>query len=299
MEARRDFIGYGRNPPLPNWPNDARVAVSFVLNYEEGAESNVLDGDAQSETFLSEIIGAAPFPDRHMSMESLYEYGSRAGAWRVLRLFEQYQLPLTVFGVALALARNPEITAAFVAAKHEIVSHGYRWISYQGADEKLEASHIAQAVDVITELTGAAPKGWYTGRDSPRTRALLVRQGGFLYDNDSYADDLPYWVDVDDKQHLVIPYTLDTNDMRFMTPQGFNTGDHFSRYCTDAFDALYKEGKESPKMLTIGLHGRIIGRPARIGGLERLIDHILGHESVWIAQRVEIANHWRALHPPL
>ena len=297
MNTPRDFVGYGRQAPDPNWPGNARIAVQFVLNYEEGGEANVLDGDSHSETFLSEIVGAQPFPARHMSMESLYEYGSRAGAWRVLRLFEKYDLPLTIFGVALALARNPEITAAFVEAGHEIAAHGYRWLSYQDIDEETEREHIAKAVQVITELTGKAPEGWYTGRDGPQTRKLVVEHGGFIYDSDSYADDLPYWVEVSGKNHLVVPYALDTNDMRFLTPQGFNTGEDFLRYCTDAFDSLYREGEQSPKMLSVGLHGRIIGRPGRIIALERLLEHILAYEQVWICRRSDISSHWREFHP--
>lgn len=297
MSGARDFVGYGRRPPYAAWPGDARIAVQFVLNYEEGGERNVLDGDPSSETFLSEVIGAAPFEDRHMSVESLYEYGSRAGAWRVLRLFEHHELPLTVFGVAVALERNPEIAAAFVEAGHEIAGHGYRWLSYQESDEETERQHLAEAVRHLAALTGAPPRGWYTGRDSPRTRRLVVEHGGFAYDSDSYADDLPYWTTVSGSPHLVVPYALDTNDMRFLTPQGFNSGDQFLRYCADAFDALYREGEQTPKLLSIGLHGRIIGRPGRIMSLERLVDHIGAHERVWICRRDDVAAHWAATHP--
>jgi putative urate catabolism protein len=274
------------------------VAVSFVLNVEEGSENAVIHGDAASETFLSEIIGAQAFPDRHMSMESLYEYGTRAGIWRVLRLFEERGLPLTVFGVARALQLNPDATAAIVAAGHEIASHGLRWVSYQDVDIDTERAHMAEAVRILTELTGSAPVGWYTGRDSPNTRRLVVEHGGFLYDSDSYADDLPYWTEVDDHHHLVVPYTLDTNDMRFATPQGFHTGEQFLTYCRDAFDQLHLEGAEAPKMLSIGLHCRIIGRPARFGALRALVDHIAAHDDVWITTRAAIARHWIAVLPP-
>ena len=301
----RDLVGYGAHPPHPRWPGGARIAVQFVLNYEEGAENSVLHGDAASETFLSEIIGATAFADRHLSMESMYEYGARAGVWRVLRLFASREIPLTIFGVAMALARNPAVVDAFVAASHEIASHGLRWISYQNVDEATEREHVARAVETIARLTGAPPAGWYTGRDSPRTRRLVVEHGGFVYDADSYADDLPYWTVVTTasgrKPHLVVPYTLDTNDMRFATAQGFNSGDQFFAYLRDAFDALYAEGdprgQDAPKMLSIGLHGRIVGRPGRMVALERFVDHVLAHDAVWIARRIDIARHWIAEHP--
>jgi putative urate catabolism protein len=305
----RDFIGYGRQPPHPRWPGGARVALQFVLNHEEGAENNVLDGDAASETFLSEIIGAQPFPLRHMSMESLFEYGSRAGLWRVLRLFEKRTLPLTIFGCALALKRHPEAVAAYRELGHEIAAHGLRWVSYQLVDEKTERAHIAEAVAMLRDATGVAPLGWYTGRDSPNTRRLIVEHGGFLYDSDSYADDLPYWTTVHVSEgaaartvpHLVVPYTLDTNDMRFATTQGFNSGTQFFEYLRDAFDVLYREGNpggpNAPKMLSIGLHARIVGRPARIAALERFLDYVLAHDRVWICRRVDIARHWIATHP--
>jgi putative urate catabolism protein len=292
------MVGYGAHPPDPQWPGGARLAVSFVLNVEEGGESNVLHGDPASETFLSEIIGAAAFPARHMSMESLYEYGSRAGAWRVLRAFADRDLPLTVFGVARALQANPDLTRAIVDAGHEVAGHGLRWISYQDVEPDVERAHLAEAVRIIADLTGAPPVGWYTGRDSPRTRALVVEHGGFTYDSDSYADDLPYWVAVDDHPHLVVPYTLDTNDMRFATPQGFNTGEQFLTYCRDAFDVLHEEGATRPAMLSIGLHARIIGRPGRFGALEQLLDHIAGHPDVWVCRRADIARHWQATFPP-
>jgi putative urate catabolism protein len=301
----RDLAGYGAHPPHPRWPDGARIAVQFVLNYEEGAERSVLHGDAASETFLSEIIGATAFADRHLSMESLYEYGARAGVWRVLRLFEDRRLPLTVFGVAMALARNPAVVDACAAAGHEIASHGFRWISYQDVDEAVEREHVARAVETITRLTGARPQGWYTGRDSPRTRRLVVEHGGFVYDADSYADDLPYWTDVPTRDgarpHLVVPYALDTNDMRFATAQGFNSGDQFFTYLRDAFDTLYAEGdprgRDAPKMLSVGLHARLAGRPGRMAALARFVDHVQRHDAVWIARRIDIARHWIATHP--
>ena len=302
----RDLVGYGKTPPHARWPNGARIALQFVLNHEEGAENSVLHGDAASETFLSEIVGAQAFPMRHLSMESLYEYGSRAGLWRVLRAFEQRQLPLTIFAVAMALQRHPEATAAFRELGHEIACHGLRWISYQQVGEATEREHMEQAVEIVRQLTGDAPLGWYTGRDSPNTRRLLVEHGGFVYDSDSYADDLPYWTQVETSTagtvpHLVVPYTLDTNDMRFATAQGFNSGTQFYDYLKDAFDSLYREGDpdslDAPKMLSIGLHSRIVGRPARIASLERFLDYVLAHERVWISRRIDIANHWMATHP--
>ena len=295
----RDMVGYGPNPPHPQWPGGANIAVQFVLNYEEGAENSVLHGDQASETFLSEIVGAQPFPNRHMSMESLYEYGSRAGVWRVLRVFGRRELPLTIFGVAMALARNPQALAAFVQRGDEIACHGLRWVSYQLVEPEVERRHIAEAVRLMTELTGEAPLGWYTGRDSPQTRRLVVEHGGFLYDADAYADDLPYWTAVDGTNHLVVPYTLDTNDMRFASPGGFGSGDEFFTHLRDAFDVLYAEGVAgSPKMLSIGLHCRLVGRPARIAALERFLDHVQAHDKVWIARRIDIARHWIAHFPP-
>ena len=295
----RDMVGYGPNPPHPQWPGGANIAVQFVLNYEEGAENSVLHGDQASETFLSEIVGAQPFPNRHMSMESLYEYGSRAGVWRVLRVFGRRELPLTIFGVAMALARNPQALAAFVQRGDEIACHGLRWVSYQLVEPEVERGHIAEAVRLMTELTGEAPLGWYTGRDSPQTRRLVVEHGGFLYDADSYADDLPYWTAVDGTNHLAVPYTLDTNDMRFASPGGFGSGDEFFTHLRDAFDVLYAEGAAgSPKMLSIGLHCRLVGRPARIAALERFLDHVQAHDKVWIARRIDIARHWIAHFPP-
>ncbi len=305
----RDLIGYGRRPPHPQWPGSARVAVQFVLNHEEGAENCVLDGDAASETFLSEIIGAQAFPMRHMSMESLFEYGSRAGLWRVLRAFERRGLPLTVFAAARALERHPEAAAAYRELGHEVAGHGLRWISYQLADEATERAHLAEATAVLTEVMGARPLGWYTGRDSPNTRRLVIEQGGFVYDSDSYADDLPYWTEVTidtggiarNVPHLVVPYTLDCNDMRFATAQGFNSGTQFFEYARDSFDTLYREGDpgglNAPKMLSVGLHARLIGRPGRIASLERFLDYILEHEHIWICRRIDIAKHWMSVHP--
>jgi len=303
----RDLAGYGRTPPHARWPGGARIALQFVLNYEEGAENNVLDGDAGSETFLSEIIGAQSFAARHMSMESLYEYGSRAGLWRLLRLFEDRKLPLTVFGVARALQRNPEATAAFLELGHEIACHGLRWISYQNIDEATERRHIAEAIAIIKDITNNAPLGWYTGRDSPNTRRLVAEHGGIAYDADSYADDLPYWenVKLGDRTslqpQLIVPYTLDSNDMRFAAPQGFNTGTQFFDYLKDAFDVLYAEGDPSgldrPKMLSVGLHCRIAGRPARAAALARFLDYVQRRDKVWITRRIDIAEHWRATHP--
>ncbi len=297
----RDLRGYGRTPPHARWPGQARIAVQFVLNFEEGAESCVLDGDAGSEVFLSELSGAQSFPMRHMSMESLYEYGARAGLWRVLRVFERRGLPLTIFAVAAAIRRHPEAAAAFRELGHEIASHGLRWISYQQVDEATERAHMREAVEILRETFGAAPLGWYTGRDSPQTRKLVVEHGGFLYDSDSYADDLPYWTLAHGGPHLVVPYTLDTNDMRFATAQGFSTGAQFLDYLRASFDALYREGDpqglDRPKMLSIGLHCRLIGRPGRIGALEQFLDYIQSHDKVWICRRVEIARHWIAAHP--
>ena len=296
----RDLIGYGATPPVADWPGQARIAVQFVLNYEEGAESNILHGDAASESFLSEIVGAAPYPgQRHMSMESLYEYGSRAGVWRLLKLFGERRLPLTVFGVGMALLRHPEVAHAFVEAGHEIASHGWRWIDYRNIPETVEREHIALAVEAIRRITGKPPVGWYTGRSGGNTRRLVAEHGGFLYDSDSYADDLPYWEQVSGKPRLIVPYTLDTNDMRFVQAQGFHSGDQFFAYLKDAFDVLYAEGETTPKMLSIGLHCRLVGRPGRIASLARFLDYIQGHEQIWICRREEIARHWIARHPPV
>ncbi|QIV82906.1 allantoinase PuuE [Mycolicibacterium frederiksbergense] len=298
MTYPRDLIGYGRHTPDPRWPGGAAIAVQFVLNYEEGAENSILDGDPASETFLSEITPAEAFGSRHMSMESMYEYGSRAGLWRILRIFEQRGLPLTIFAVARAMQRNPEAVAAFSELGHEIACHGLRWKSYQLIGEDTERAHMTEAMQILTELTGAAPLGWYTGRDSPHTRELVVEHGGFVYDSDSYADDLPYWVRVRDTDHLVVPYTLDTNDMRFSSPAGFANGDEFYAHLRDAFDVLYAEGVAGQaKMLSVGLHCRLVGRPARAAALQRFLDYVQSHDRVWVARRIEIAEHWRAVHP--
>jgi len=294
----RDMVGYGQTPPPFTLPGDKRIAVQFVVNYEEGGENCVLHGDDASETFLSEISDASAFPNRHMSMESLYEYGSRAGFWRLHRLFTQRGVPVTVFGVTLALARNPEAVAAMREADWEIACHGLRWISYQLMPEAQEREHMRRAVEAHTELTGAPPVGWYTGRDSPNTRRLLLEQGGFLYDSDSYADDLPYWLATDHGPHLVIPYTLDTNDMRFASAQGFNCGDQFYTYLRDAFDVLYAEGLAQPRLLNIGLHCRLVGRPARFRALQRFVDYVLAHDDAWLCRREDIARHWHTHYHP-
>ena len=294
----RDMVGYGANPPHAQWPGDARVALQIVVNYEEGGENNVLHGDAASETFLSEIIGAAPFEGRrHMSMESIYEYGSRAGFWRLMRLFEERQLPVTMFAVGMALARHPDAAKAMVELGHEVASHGWRWINYDQVGEATERFHMYEAIATIERLTGQRPLGWYTGRTSEQTQRLVAEEGGFLYDADSYADDLPYWVKVGDRDHLIVPYTLDANDMRFATAQGFNTSDQFFTYLRDSFDTLYEEGETAPKMMSVGLHCRLAGRPGRIAGLKRFLDHVQAHDKVWICRRVDIARHWRTVHP--
>lgn len=294
----RDLVGHGRNPPHARWPGGARIALQFVLNYEEGGENSPLHGDAASETFLSELVTAQAYENRHMTMESMYEYGARVGVWRLLREFDARKLPLTVFGVAMALGRNPEAVAAFRAAGHEIAAHGWRWIDYQFIDAETERQHIALAAAAIEKLTGERPLGWYTGRDSPDTRRLLVEHGGFLYDADSYADDLPYWQRVAGRDHLVVPYSLDCNDMRFATPAGFATGEDFFTHLRDAFDCLYREGDGAPKMMSVGLHCRLAGRPARAAALERFLDHVQRHDRVWICRRVDIARHWIEQHPP-
>lgn len=298
----RDLIGYGQHPPQANWPGEAKIAVQFVLNYEEGAESCVLHDDDYSEQFLCEIIGAEAYPDRHMSMESMYEYGSRAGVWRVLREFENRQLPLTIFAVAMALQRHPELVQYLHQTDHEVACHGLRWIHYQNIDVYTERAHMQQAVEIMTNLLGLKPAGWYTGRDSPNTRGLVVEHGGFLYDSDYYGDDLPFWTkvtlpDESVKPHLVVPYTLDTNDMRFATAQGFNCGDQFFSYLRDSFDVLYAEGEHVPKMLSIGLHCRLVGHPGRFAALQRFLDYIQSHDNVWICKRVDIARHWIQQHP--
>ena len=298
----RDLKGYGRRPPHANWPGQARIAVQFVLNYEEGGENSVLHGDAGSEQFLSEMFNPPAFPDRHLSMEGIYEYGSRVGVWRLLREFEKRGLPLTVFGVAMALERSPEVTAAFQELGHEIACHGLRWISYQNIDEATEREHMAIGIEAIQRMTGERPLGWYTGRDSPRTRRLVADFGGFEYDSDYYGDDLPFWLRVEKTDgslapQLVVPYTLDTNDMRFALPQGFSQGDDFFTYLRDSFDVLYAEGDEQPSILSIGLHCRILGRPGRMRALQHFLDHIEQHDRVWVCRRIDIARHWQQAHP--
>lgn len=302
IDYPRDMAGYGRHPPQADWPGQARIAVQFVLNYEEGGESSVLHGDAGSEQFLSEIIGAASYPERHLSMESIYEYGSRAGVWRVLREFERRGLSLTVFAVGMALERNPEVARAFVESGHEIACHGYRWIHYQSLPEALERQHCRQCIEVVSRLTGKPPEGWYTGRDSPNTRRIIADEGDFLYDSDYYGDDLPFWMPLQRtdgriKPQLIVPYALDTNDMRFATAQGFNTGEQFYAYLKDAFDVLYAEGATTPKMLSVGLHCRLIGRPGRFAALQRFLDYVQSHDRVWIPTRAAIARHWIDKHP--
>ena len=302
----RDLVGYGRNPPHPQWPGQARVALQFVLNYEEGGENAVLHGDGGSEQFLSEMFNPPSFTERHMSMEGIYEYGSRVGVWRILREFEKRGLPLTVFGVGMALQRHPELTAAFVELGHEIACHGWRWISYQNLDEATEREHMRLGLDAIEKLTGNRPLGWYTGRDSPQTRRLVADDGGLLYDSDYYGDDLPFWMKVKRSDgavvpRLVVPYTLDTNDMRFSLPQGFAQAEDFFIYLRDSFDALYTEGdpngQNAPKMMSIGMHCRLLGRPGRLVALQRFLDHVAKHDKVWVCRRVDIARHWQATHP--
>ena len=302
----RDLVGYGRNPPHPQWPGQARVALQFVLNYEEGGENAVLHGDGGSEQFLSEMFNPPSFTERHMSMEGIYEYGSRVGVWRILREFEKRGLPLTVFGVGMALQRHPELTAAFVELGHEIACHGWRWISYQNLDEATEREHMRLGLDAIEKLTGKRPLGWYTGRDSPQTRRLVADDGGLLYDSDYYGDDLPFWMKVKRTDgtvvpRLVVPYTLDTNDMRFALPQGFAQAEDFFIYLRDSFDTLYAEGdpngENAPKMMSIGMHCRLLGRPGRLVALQRFLDHVAKHDKVWVCRRVDIARHWQATHP--
>ena len=294
----RDLVGYGPEVPPVNWPGGARLALQFVLNYEEGGENCILHGDSTSEAFLSEIVGAQAWPgQRHMSMESIYEYGSRVGVWRLLDLFERKSIPITLFGVAMALERNPQVAEAVMKAGHEICSHGYRWIDYRDVPDEIEREHLHKAIEIIQRLTGERPLGWYTGRTSENTRRLVVEEGGFLYDADDYNDDLPFWTQVQGADHLVVPYTLDANDMRFATPQGFNSGEQFLGYLRDAFDTLYEEGARTPRMMSVGLHCRLAGRPGRIRAVEQFIDHALGHEGVWFCRRIDIARHWCTHHP--
>lgn len=294
----RDLVGYGRTPPVVRWPGGARVAVQFVLNFEEGSENCVLHGDEASETFLSEIVPAPRYVGmRHPSMESLYEYGARAGVWRLLRIFEERDLPLTCFAVAMAMQRNPEPIAAMVEAGHEIASHGWRWIDYQHASEELEREHIEKAIAVHTEITGSRPLGFYQGRTSPHTRRLVVEEGGFVYDADSYADDLPYWDREHGRSQLVVPYSLDVNDMRYSSPAGFSAPDDFFGYAKDTFEMLWAEGATHPRMMSVGLHPRLAGRPGRARALARLLDHMMARGDVWICRRLDIARHWTEHHP--
>ncbi len=295
----RDMLGYANQPPQAAWPDKARIAVQFVINYEEGGENCILHGDKASEAFLSEIVGAQAHTGvRHMNMESIYEYGSRVGFWRLHRLFTERRMPVTVFGVAMALERNPDAVKAMLDADWEIASHGYRWIDYQFIDEAIEREHMHKAIEIHTRVTGKRPTGWYLGRCSPNTHRMVAEEGGFAYNADSYADDLPYWdATYGDKPQLIVPYTLDANDMRFASPQGFNAGDQFYNYLKDSFDTLYAEGAHTPRMLSIGLHCRLVGRPGRIAALARFLDYIQSFDEVWVARRIDIAEHWLEKHP--
>ena len=304
----RDLVGYGRNPPQAQWPGQARIAVQFVLNYEEGGENATLHGDAGSEQFLSEMFNPPSFPDRHLSMEGIYEYGSRAGVWRILREFEKRMLPLTVFGISMALERHPEVTQAFIDLGHEIACHGWRWINYQTIGEATERAHMQKGIEIIARLTQTTHgnsihgAGWYTGRDSPNTHRLVADHGGFEYDSDYYGDDLPFWMQVKKSNgevvpQLIVPYTMDCNDMRFALPQGFSQGEDFFTYLRDSFDALYAEGAEAPKMMSIGMHCRLLGKPGRIVALQKFLDHIEKHDKVWVCRRIDIARHWKKVHP--
>ena len=295
----RDLVGYGRNPPDPKWPGGAAVAVQFVINYEEGGENSILHGDAASEAFLSEIVGAAPWPgQRHMNMESIYEYGSRAGFWRLWRLFTARRIPVTVYAIAHAMQRHPEAVAAMREAGWEVATHGLKWIEYKDFSETDERAHIMEAIRIHTAVAGERPLGFYQGRCSTNTTRIVMEEGGFLYSSDSYADDLPYWIEGPRGPHLIVPYTLDANDMRFATAQGFNSGDQFFAYLKDSFDMLYEEGRAgAPKMMSVGLHCRLAGRPGKLAGLERFLKHALGHRDVWFCRRIEIARHWRETHP--
>jgi allantoinase len=299
----RDLVGYHGQNPHPQWPNKARIAVQFVLNYEEGGENHVEHGDAGSEQFLSEIIGAASFPSVHRSMDSMYEYGSRAGFWRIHSEFQKRNIPMTIFGVGMALARNPYVVSAIQQANYDVISHGQRWLHYQNIDLSTEREHMAQAMVVLEQLFGKKPIGWYTGRDSPNTRQLLAEHDHILFDSDDYSDDLPFWRSLTNTQghsrpHLVIPYTLDCNDMKFSSPGGFNTAEHFYQYLKDTFDVLYAEGEDAPKMMSIGMHCRLLGRPGRFNALQRFLDHIQQYDDIWICKRSEIAAHWYQHHLP-
>jgi len=288
----RDIIGYGAKQPKISWPKKARLALQIVLNYEEGGENCTLHGDKYSESFLSEIVGAQPIKGRHINMESIYDYGSRRGFWRLHKLFQDKKIPVTIFGVGMALARNPEICKAIKNGNYEVASHGWRWIDYQNVNKKVEKQHMKLAIQTIKRIFGKRPSGWYTGRCSPNTRDLVFEEGGFLYDSDSYADDLPYFEYRKGKKLLIVPYTLDNNDMRFATNQGFNSGEQFYTYLKDSFDALYEEGKTHPKMMSVGLHCRLIGRPGRIQALKKFLNYVLKHKQVWICKREDIAKHW-------
>jgi putative urate catabolism protein len=295
----RDMVGYANQPPKPTWPNGARLAVQFVVNYEEGGENSVLHGDEKSESYLTEVVGTQPLQNaRSLTIESLYEYGSRVGFWRLLDLFNDRKLPFTTFAVSMALQRNPRVAQALAEGGHEIACHGWRWIDYHGVDEETEREHMARAIETIRSLTGERPVGWYTGRVSMNTRRLVVEDGGFLYDADSYADDVPYWEDVGGRQQLIVPYTLDVNDMKFGGAQGFNSGDQFFTYLKDSFDCLYEEGATKARMLSVGLHCRIAGKPGRVRALARFLDHIQGVSDVWVCRRADIARHWHAHHLP-
>ncbi|WP_040725473.1 allantoinase PuuE [Thiomicrorhabdus sp. Kp2] len=299
----RDLIGYGQTVPKVSWPGNAKIAVQFVINYEEGGENCILHGDKTSEAFLSEVVGASEWPgQRHMSIESVYEYGSRAGFWRLHKLFTQHKLPVTVFAVAMAMQRNPDIVQAMLEADWEIASHGYRWIDYRNIPEAVEKMHIQRALEIHSKMTGKKPAGWYIGRNNERTRSLILAQTTPLYDADSYADDLPYWVDnpvtKEAQPHLIVPYTLDANDMRFATAQGFNSGEQFFQYLKDSFDVLYEEGATEPKMMSIGLHCRLIGRPGRFAALKRFVEYIQSKPDVWVCTREQIAEHWHQNHYP-
>ncbi len=293
----RNLVGYGNKEMNVVWPNNSRLALQIVLNYEEGAENSILHGDKHSETFLSEIIGAQPIKGRHINMESMYEFGSRRGFWRLHKLFKEKNIPITVFGVAMALERNPEVCNAIKNGNYEIACHGWRWIDYQNVKKKIEKEHMKKAIKSIKKIFGERPLGWYTGRCSPNTRDLVFQDGGFLYDSDSYSDDLPYWEYKKNKKQLIIPYTLDNNDMRFATNQGFNSGEQFYTYLKDSFDALYEEGKTNPKMMSVGLHCRLIGRPGRIQSLKKFLDYVLKFKDVWICKRIDIAKHWIKNYP--
>ena len=299
MAYPRDMYGYGSNPPQANWPDNAQLALQIILAYEEGSENCILHGDTSSESFISDMIGAQPLKGvRNLSMESLYEYGTRVGFWRILKLLTDLNIQTTVLANSYALERYPEHAQALVEGGHEIASHGHRWIDYQYVGEVAEREHMQQAIEIIERLVGQRPLGWYTGRVSENTLKLVVEEGGFLYDADTYADDLPYWVKVNGKDHLRIPYTLEANDMRFVALQGFNSGDQYFTYLKDTFDVLYREGEETPRMMSMGMHLRIVGRPGRFAALQRFLDYVMNHDKVWITPRVDIARHWIEKHPP-